>query len=102
MKEAECHGGQNEKFHRAGIAQDERRSATLNSCPMNKQFATLTSVQLVDIHGSRFYDIAFALENGRAKSGRLGVESVYPDPKVGDRISVSLLLGQVTSIEKAA
>ena len=68
---------------------------------MNQQSATLTAVKLVDIHGSRFYDIAFRLDGGSAGSGRLGVESVYAEPKVGDAVVVSRLLGQLTGVEKA-
>ena len=68
---------------------------------MGKQSAVLTAVQLVDIHGSRFYDIVYQLESGRSGNGRLGIESVYADPKVGDAVNVSLLIGQLTSVEKA-
>ena len=68
---------------------------------MGQQLATLTHVQLVDIHGSRFYDIAYDLESGGSGRGRLGVESVYANPKVGDRAQVFLLIGQLTRVEKA-
>ena len=68
---------------------------------MEKQSATLTAVQLVDIHGSRFCDVACQLEDGRAGSGRLGLESVYADPKVGDAVIVSLLIGQLIFVQKA-
>lgn len=69
---------------------------------MGKQPAILTNVSLVDIHGSRFYDLSYELENGRQGSGRLGVESVYADPQSGDHVTVWLLLGQMTRVEKAA
>lgn len=67
---------------------------------MKKQNATLTAAQLVDIHGSRFYDITLELENGRSARGRLGTESVYAHPQIGDKVWVSLLLGEITSLEK--
>ena len=77
------------------------RETGFTEATMKKQNAILIAVQLIDIHGSRFYDIALELENGRAKNGRLGVESVYADPQIGDNVRVSLLLGEITSVEKA-
>lgn len=69
---------------------------------MGKQAATLLGVQLVDIHGSKFYDLTFALDNkpGSPQTSRIGVESVYAGPQVGDKVAVSLLLGQLVSVEK--
>ncbi len=70
---------------------------------VKKQAATLESVQLVDIHGSKFYDLSFRLDASpdRARVSRIGAESVYADPQAGDKVLVSQLLGQLTSVEKA-
>lgn len=70
---------------------------------MKTQRARLLRVQLVDIHGQKFYDLTFALESkpDAPKTSRIGAESVYPDPQEGDEIKVALLLGQLTSVEKA-
>jgi hypothetical protein len=71
---------------------------------MKSQRATLLRVQLVDIHGQKFYDLTFALDSkpDAPKTSRIGTESVYPDPKEGDAIEVALLLGQLTSVKRAA
>lgn len=71
---------------------------------MGKQAATLLGVQLVDIHGSKFYDLTFALDTkpDAPKTSRIGTESVYAGPQVGDKVFVSLLLGQLVSVEKPA
>ena len=70
---------------------------------MKPQRATLLRVQLVDIHGQKFYDLTFALDSkpDAPKTSRIGTESVYPDPKEGDPIEVALLLGQLTSVKRA-
>lgn len=70
---------------------------------MKPQRATLLRVQLVDIHGQKFYDLTFALDSkpDAPKTSRIGTESVYPDPKEGDPIEVGLLLGQLTSVKRA-
>ena len=71
---------------------------------MGKQAATLTGVQFIDIHGSKFYDLTFVLDTKPdvPKTSRIGVESVYPNPQVGDKVSASLLLGQLVGVEKSA
>ncbi len=70
---------------------------------MKTQRAKLLRAQLVDIHGTRFYDLTFALESkpDAPKTSRIGSESVYAQPKEGDEIEVGLLLGQLTSVKKA-
>jgi hypothetical protein len=67
-----------------------------------KQPGTLLHIQLVDIHGSHFYDLAWALDTTpqQRATGRIGVESVYADPQAGDKVLLHLVLGQVTRVEK--
>ena len=66
-----------------------------------KQPGTLLSVQLVDIHGSHFYDLAWILDSSQQRgTGRIGVESVYAEPQTGDKVLLHLVLGQVTRVEK--
>jgi hypothetical protein len=67
---------------------------------MGKQNAILLSVQLIDIHGSKFYDLQFQIGEKTPQISRIGVESVYPNPQVGDEVRVSLILGQLTGVEK--
>lgn len=68
------------------------------------QPGTLRAVQLVDIHGSRFWDLAYELESapGQVRQGRVGTESVYDAPQPGDRVLLHLLMGVLTKVEKEA
>ena len=70
---------------------------------MAKSSGKLTQVQLVDIHGSRFYDLRFVLDAtpDRERASRIGIESVFPSPHPGDRAVFDLLLGQLTGVEKS-
>jgi hypothetical protein len=67
-----------------------------------KHDATLQELRLVDIHGTRFYDIGYAHDDAPAtiRTARIGVEDAYPDPQVGDPISVSYLMNVVTGIAR--
>ncbi len=81
------------------MARSRKMSSTTG---MGKQAGKLLGVQLVDIHGAKFYDLTFALDSSpeRAQVSRLGVESVYPNPAPGDAVRLHLLLGQLTRVEK--
>lgn len=65
-----------------------------------KQAATLHAVRLVDIHGTRFYDLEYSHDDapGALRSARIGVESAYEQPQPGDRVEVSYLMNVVTAI----
>ena len=69
---------------------------------MGKQTGKILQIGLVDIHGSRFYDVSFALDNSpdQTRLSRIGTESVYPDPQSGDAAIFHLVLGQLTRVEK--
>ncbi|RYX83474.1 hypothetical protein EON83_14905 [bacterium] len=70
---------------------------------MKSQRATLIRVQLIDIHGQKYYDLTFTLDSKpeAPKTSRIGAESVYSNPQEGDAIEVGLILGQLTSVKKA-
>ncbi|NWG20379.1 MAG: hypothetical protein HXY39_08605 [Chloroflexi bacterium] len=65
-----------------------------------KKDAVLHQVQLVDIHGTRFYDLTFSLTDApeQIQRARIGIEDAYPDPAAGDMISVSYLMNVVIGI----
>jgi len=66
-----------------------------------KQDAVLRAVRLIDIHGTRFYDLEYTHLNApELRSARVGVESVYDDPRPGDQISVSYLMNVVTNVAR--
>jgi hypothetical protein len=60
---------------------------------------TLTQVQLVDIHGSRYFDIDFDY-HGKLQRLRINPEAFYADPQVGDRVKVNMVMGNILSAEK--
>jgi hypothetical protein len=65
-----------------------------------KRDATLREVRLVDIHGTRFFDIVYThdVEPELMRSARIGVEEAYPNPQPGDAINVSYLMNVATGI----
>ena len=67
-----------------------------------RQPGTLLDVRAVDIHGALFYDVTFALDASpqQAQTSRLGRESCYDNPQPGDKVSLHLVMGQLTKIEK--
>lgn len=62
--------------------------------------AILRQVQLVDIHGTRFYDITFSHSDtpDQIRRARIGVEDAYHEPAPGDTISVQYVMNVVTAI----
>ena len=64
--------------------------------------ATLRAVRLVDIHGTRFYDIEYTHDDApdAPRSARVGPESAYAGPQPGDLILVSYLMNVVTGIAR--
>jgi hypothetical protein len=62
--------------------------------------ATLRQVRLIDIHGTRFYDIEYTHDEAPdlIRSARIGIESAYDDPHPGDAVVVSYLMNVVTTI----
>ncbi|MBO9343950.1 MAG: hypothetical protein J7454_18535 [Roseiflexus sp.] len=67
-----------------------------------KKDAVLHQVTLIDIHGTRFYDIIFSHTDApdQPRRARIGVEDAYPDPRPGDAISVTYLMNVVTGIAR--
>jgi hypothetical protein len=66
--------------------------------------ARLIGVRLVDIHGTRFYDIVYAHDDAPAeqRTARIGAESAYADPAPGDAILVSYIMNVVSGIQRRA
>jgi hypothetical protein len=69
---------------------------------LGRQSGKLLDVHAVLIHGAKFYDLTFALDASptQARSSRVGAESVYDNPLPGDEVSLHLVLGQVTKVER--
>jgi hypothetical protein len=67
-----------------------------------RQPGHIVQVNAVDIHGALFYDITFALDRApqQARTSRIGIESVYGNPQAGDAVTLHLVMGQLTKVEK--
>ena len=64
--------------------------------------ATLRAVRLIDIHGTRFYDLEYTHDDlpSQVRTARVGLESAYADPQPGDQIRVSYLMNVVTALTR--
>jgi hypothetical protein len=64
--------------------------------------ATLRTVRLIDIHGTRFYDVEYTHDesSGQVRAARIGLESAYDAPQPGDQIRVSYLMNVVTALAR--
>lgn len=62
--------------------------------------AVIEQVQLVDIHGTRLYDLVYRHDDmpEALLRARLGPEALYGVPTAGDRVRVSYLMGIATSM----
>ena len=66
--------------------------------------ARLLDVRLVDIHGTRFYDLVYAHDDAptERRNARIGVESAYSNPQAGDNVLVSYIMNVVSGIQQRA
>jgi hypothetical protein len=64
--------------------------------------AILAAVQPYEIHGTRYYRIAYASKDTPdvVTEGRVAAESIYRDPEPGDRVEIRLLLGIIDDVKK--
>jgi len=64
--------------------------------------AILAQVQPYDIHGTRYYRIAYAVKDDpdRLVEGRVAIESIYKDPQPGDRVEIRVLLGVIDDVQR--
>jgi len=64
--------------------------------------ATLHMVRLIDIHGTRFYDVEYSHDDlpGQVRAARVGLESAYENPQPNDQIRVSYLMNVVIALAR--
>jgi hypothetical protein len=67
-----------------------------------KKDATIRDARLVDIHGTRFYDVEYTHDEAPdlLRSARIGIESAYDDPSPGDAVVISYLMNVVITIAR--
>ncbi len=64
----------------------------------------LKGVTAVSIHGQPYYDLYYQLsgdQEDQPRVARIGTESVYPDPKPGDRVRLHFVMNVVVRVERA-
>lgn len=66
--------------------------------------AILAAIQPYDIHGTRYFRIAYALKDApdTVTEGRIAAEGIYKDAKPGDRVDITIILGVIDSVKKRA
>lgn len=64
--------------------------------------AVLLAVRPYDLHGVRWYQIAYApaANQQQAREARISHDLIYPDPQPGDRVRIRLLLGIIDQVER--
>ncbi len=63
--------------------------------------AVMAAVQLIDIHGTRMYDLAYRhVGEEQLRQARLGPESIYTGLQIGDRVKVAYLMNVATAVER--
>ena len=64
--------------------------------------AILAAVQPYEIHGTRYFRIAYALKDvpDRISEGRVAAEGIYKDPQAGDRVEIRMMLGVIDEVKK--
>ncbi len=64
--------------------------------------AILAEAQPYEIHGTRYWRIAYARKDDpdRITEGRVAAEGIYKDPQPGDRVEIRLLLGVIDEVKK--
>ncbi len=61
----------------------------------------LLEVAPISIHGTIFFDLVYRHEGeAAARRARVGVESVYADPRPGDAVRISYLMNVATQVER--
>ena len=66
--------------------------------------AILAAVQPYEIHGTRYFKIAYATKDqpDRVTEGRVAAESIYRGAQPGDRVDIRMLLGVIDDVKKLA
>lgn len=63
--------------------------------------AILHAVRAVDIHGTLLYDLVYTHTGEiQPRQARLGVESVYPDPRPGDAVRVAYMMNVAVAVSR--
>jgi hypothetical protein len=64
--------------------------------------SVLVQIQLVDIHGTRYYDIVYRhKDDQQSRSARIGADDIYENPQPGDTVHVVYVMNVVTGMQRA-
>lgn len=65
--------------------------------------ATLLQATLLDIHGTRYYDLVYQHpDEQQPRSTRVGTDDMYTEPEPGDAIMMTYVMNVVTGVQRAA
>lgn len=66
--------------------------------------AILAAIQPYEIHGTRYFHIAYALKDApdTVTEGRIAAEGIYKGAKPGDRVDIRMLLGVIDEVKRIA
>ncbi len=64
--------------------------------------AILAAIQPYDIHGTRYFRIAWATKDAPdvVSEGRVAAEGMYKGAQPGDRVDIRMLLGVIDEVKK--
>lgn len=64
--------------------------------------AILAAIQPYDVHGSKYFRIAYARRDDpdRVHEGRVAAESIYADAAAGDRVRIRMILGVIDDVSR--
>jgi len=64
--------------------------------------AILAAIEPYEIHGTRYFKIAFATraQPDTITEGRVAAESIYKGAQPGDRVDIRMLLGVIDDVRK--
>ncbi|NOK61264.1 MAG: hypothetical protein GFH27_549305n33 [Chloroflexi bacterium AL-W] len=64
--------------------------------------ARIHQLQLIDIHGTRFYDLNYAHDDNPTQllKARIGIESIYEDPHPDDAVTIQYLMNVPVNVTR--
>jgi hypothetical protein len=86
----------------ASILQPRAIGPSLQSGYTDWMEAILAAIQPYDIHGTRYFRIAWAAKDAPdvVSEGRVAAEGIYKGAQPGDHVEIRLLLGVIDEVKK--
>ena len=64
--------------------------------------AHIHQLQLIDIHGTRFYDLSYTHDDNpeQVLRSRIGIESIYDNPQPDDAITIQYMMNVPVNVAR--